>query len=154
MDRQRNQNVAAGEPNGSTGEEGQALFEMALVMMLFLVIFLGVLAVGPRTYSRLAVDTAAYDCATAAVETLDPVRGRFQGATAARDTLNGFRLAPDRVNVQIVAAAWNRGQPVTCVVSYDHGPPMIPFMETLFPNAPSQTRASVSLLIATFKSRW
>jgi hypothetical protein len=140
--------------NGVGNEDGQALYEMALVLMLFLVVFLGVLAVGPRIYARLAVDTAAYDCATAAVETLDPSRGRFQGITAARDTVAGFRLAPERFSVQMVAPSWQRGHPVTCIVTYDHGPSLVPFMNVLFPDAPSQTRASVSLLIATFKSRW
>lgn len=139
---------------GIGNEEGQALYEMALVLGLFLVIFLGILAVGPRIYARLAVDTAAYDCATAAVETLDPERGRFQGTTAASDTLAGFRLDPGRFTVQMYAPQWERGHPLTCVVTYHHGPPPVPLMGVLFPDPPAQTRAGVSLLIATFKSRW
>jgi hypothetical protein len=136
------------------GERGQALFEMALVLMLFLVVLLGVLAVAPRVYARLAVDSAAYDCATAAVETLSPARGRFQGVTAARDTLAGFRLDPARVGVQLLAPEWERGRPLTCIVTYRHGPSPVPWMDALFPGAPATTQAGVSLLIATFKSRW
>lgn len=135
-------------------ESGQALFEMALVMMLFTVILLGLLAVGPRIYVRLAVDTAAYDCATAAVETLSPGRGRFQGSEAARHTLAGFRLSPSQSSVRIVAPKWDRGHPVTCIVSYKHGPALLPFVNVLIPNLPTKTEARVSLLVATFKSRW
>lgn len=136
------------------GERGQALYEMALVLFLFLFVFLGILAVGPRVYVRLAVDTAAYDCATAAVETLDPARGQFQGYTAARSTLQGFRLDPSRATVQVSASTWQRGYPIRCTVVYHHGPSLVPWMDVLFPDAPSHTRADVSLLIATFKSRW
>jgi len=140
--------------NAVGNEDGQALYETALVLLLFLVVFLGILAVGPRVYARLAVDTAAYDCTTAAVETLDPARGRAQGITAARDTVSGFRLAPEQFSIEIVAPTWQRGRPVTCIVTYDHGPSLVPFMNVLFPDAPSRTQARVSLLIATFKSRW
>lgn len=144
------------EQNGfaHSGEDGQALYETALVLFLFLFVFLGIIAVGPRVYVRLAVDTAAYDCATAAVETLDPTRGRFQGYTAARATLQGFRLDPSRAGVQVTAPEWQRGCPVTCIVTYHHGPSFVPWMDVLFGDAPSTTRADVSLLIATFKSRW
>lgn len=135
-------------------EDGQAIFEMALVLMLFLIILVGVMFVGSRVYVRLAVDTAAYDCATAAVETLDPARGQFQGVTAARETLDGFRIDPGRCSVQVSAAQWERAHPVTCVVAYQHAPPPIPLMGAVFPNAASETEASVSLMIATFKSRW
>lgn len=142
------------QPADVRDEEGQALFEMALVLMLFLVVFLGILAVAPRIYTRLAVDTAAYDCATAAVETLDQGRGRFQGATAARETLIGFRLDPERFSTRVVAPEWGRGQPVTCIITYNHGPSLVPWMNSLFGPSPSTTQGRVTLLIATFKSRW
>lgn len=135
-------------------EEGQALYEMALVLFLFLIIFLGILAVGPRVYVRLAVDTAAYDCATAAVGTLNPARGIWQGQAAAMATLVGFRLNPGRFGVQVIAPQWQRGHPVTCVVTYDHGGSIVPWMDVLFGNPPARTQARVSLLIATFGSRW
>lgn len=143
-----------GKGNDKRGEEGQALFEMALVLMLFLLIFLGILAFGPRIYTRLAVDTAAYDCAIAAVGTLDPARGHSQGVTAAHETLTGFRLNPARTSVRVIAPQWERGHPVTCIVSYEHGPLLLPILGQLFPDAPSHTSARVSLLIATFISRW
>lgn len=135
-------------------ERGQALFEMALVMMLFTFIFLGILVVMPRVYVRLAVDTAAYDCATAAAQTLSSGRGIYQGQEAAHQTLVGFRLDPSRSAVRVVAPRWDRGQPLTCVVAYDHGPALLPFMNVLVPNLSARTEARVSLLIATFKSRW
>ena len=138
----------------SKHEQGQALFEMALVMMLFTFIFLGILAVAPRIYVRLAVDTAAYDCATAAAQTLSAWRGVYQGREAAQETLAGFRLNPVRSAVTVVAPKWDRGQPVTCVVGYEHGPALVPFLNVLIPNLPARTEARVSLLIATFKSRW
>lgn len=136
------------------GEEGQALYEMALALMLFLFVFLGIMAVIPRVYVRLAVDTAAYDCAIAAVETLSPERGRMQGYIAARETLEGFRLHPSSFSVEIYAPNWQRGWPVTCRVTYHHGPPLVPLMSTLFPQSYSETRGEVTLLIETFKSRW
>ncbi len=135
-------------------EAGQALYEMALVLFIFLFIFMGILIFAPKVYVRLAVDTAAYDCATAAVETLDPARGQYQGYTAATTTLQGFRLDPSRASVQVSAPEWQRGYPLRCIVTYHHGPSLIPWMDVLFPGAPSTTKASVSLLIATFKSRW
>jgi hypothetical protein len=135
------------------GEEGQALYEMALVLFLFLFVFLGILAFAPRVYVRLAVDTAAYDCATAAVETLDADRGVYQARTAALATLDGFRLDRSRAGVQ-VWGTWQRGHPITCRVTYHHGPSLVPWMDVLFPDAPSTTEAQVSLLVATFKSRW
>ncbi|HIE37974.1 MAG TPA: hypothetical protein EYP77_02710 [Anaerolineae bacterium] len=134
-------------------EGGQALFEMGLTLFFYLIVFLGVLAFAPRVYVRLAVDTAAYDCATAAVETLNPVRGVYQGRTAAMETLNGFRLPASRVKVQIWGV-WARGQPVTCQIGYTHAGSFLPWMDSLFPGAWSKTRGRVTLLVETFKSQW
>lgn len=134
-------------------QRGQALYEMALVLMFFLVIMLGVMHFGPRVYVRLAVDTAAYDCAIASVETLNPDRGRMQGRFAAIETLRGFRLDTSRMEVA-VTGTWARSSPVTCRVTYRHSGSFIPLMDRLFPGAAPETSASTTLLVATFKSRW
>jgi Flp pilus assembly protein TadG len=134
-------------------EDGQALYEMALVLFLLLVIFLGIVHFGPRVYVRLAVDTAAYDCAIASVETLSSTRGRSQGYDAADATLSGFGLNTSRAHVQVVGT-WERASPVTCRVTYHHAGSFLPFVDVLFPGASSTTSAEVTLLVATFKSRW
>ena len=138
---------------GKRDEQGQALYEMALVIFLFLVILVGVIHFGPRVYVRLAVDTAAYDCAIAGVETLDRDRGKWQAWFAARQTLEGFRLDVSRATIQ-VTGTWERSAPVTCAVTYEHSRSFIPLADLLFPNAAPKTSASVTLLTATFKSDW
>ena len=134
-------------------DDGQALYEMALVMFLFLVIMVGVIEFGPRVYVRLAVDTAAYDCATAGVETLDRTRGLRQAHVAANETLKGFRLDTSRATVS-VDGTWERSAPVTCHVTYKHKDTFLPFASLMFPDLAMKTEARVTLLTATFKSKW
>lgn len=135
-------------------EQGQALFEMALVIFLFLWILVGIVVFFPRVYVRLAVDTAAYDCATAGVETLSINRGMRQARIAARETIQGYSLLdPSRFTTQVYGT-WERAAPVTCRVTYRHGASPIPLAHILFPNASPTTSASVTLLTATFKSDW
>jgi Flp pilus assembly protein TadG len=138
---------------GIRQDDGQALYEMALVMFLFLVIMVGVIEFGPRVYVRLAVDTAAYDCATAGVETLDKTRGMRQARVAADETLRGFRLDTSRATVS-VNGTWERSAPVTCQVTYKHKDSFLPFASMMFPDLAAKTEARVTLLTATFKSKW
>ena len=43
---------------GKKSEKGQALFELALVLTLLLVMIAGVMAIGPSSYARIATDAA------------------------------------------------------------------------------------------------
>jgi hypothetical protein len=111
---------------GETGmlfrdHDGQALFELALALTLLLIMMAGVMAIGPLSYVRIAVDTASYDCATAAGRSLDAIQGALQGTIAANETLAGFGLLDSGLaGVSVTTPMnWDRGEDVICLVSYD-----------------------------------
>ncbi len=137
-------------------QDGQALMELALVLTLLMIMIGGVMALGPLTYVRIAVDTASYDCATAAGRSLKPARGAYQGTLAAQETLDGFGLLdPGRAAISVTAqGSWSRGSEVLCTVSYAVPLGQFP-LATLITGETVRTVSSTALgRIETFKASW
>lgn len=132
-------------------ESGQALAELAIVLLLLVIFMGGVMMIGPLVYTHVAVQTAANDCATAAAQTLNAAQGQYQGIAAALESLSSFRIRPSAARVS-VAGAWTRGSPVTCTVNYNANLNWVPAIE-LF-NPPTNVQYSVSLPAQRFKSIW
>lgn len=141
---------------GAADEQGQALYETALVLFLFLVMMIGVVMFGPLVYVRLAVDAASYDCVTAAVEAVSSEnQGHYQGRTAAWQTLQGFSLNPARASVYIWPdGTWRRGARMVCRVEYDLRLSALPGVEAFFPGSDATISASTALAVETLKSAW
>lgn len=127
---------------------GQAIYEMAALLPFFLVIFSGVLYIGPLIFLRVAADTAAYNCASHAGRTLNPVRGYLQGTIAARETLHKAGIRSATVSV---VGSWSRGEPIVCVVEIGYEP-----LTRLasWTGGNLTIRATAITYVETFKSRW
>lgn len=149
-------NVSLGTWNwlrANNSESGQAIFELAIVAALLILMAAGAMWFGLMAYARLAADTASYDCATAASQSLDRNQGFAQGIIAAQETARGFRFSPEDVNIQVIQpAVWDRGQEVSCRVTIHirgNGLPLI----GLF-GEPRPASARTALLIERYKSYW
>jgi len=135
--------------------KGQALYETALVLFLFLVMMIGVVMIGPLVYTRLAVDVACYDCITAAVEAMEEDQGQYQGRTAAWQTLAGYRLDPTRASIYIWPdGTWDRGAQVTCRVTYRLRLGNLPGVSAFFGGGEVIIARSASLDVESYKSKW
>ena len=106
---------------------------------------------GPLVYTHLAVSTAAGDCVTAAAQTLDPQQGRFQGISAAQESLAGFRIRQGAADIR-VTGGWERGEAVTCSVSYTLDLSGVPLLD-YFSVAPN-IQYQVTLPAQQYKSFW
>ena len=136
--------------------DGQALFELALALTLLLIMMAGVMAIGPLSYIRVAVDTASYDCVTAAGRSLDAVQGAYQGVRTAEETLDGFGLLdPSLVGVSVTTPNhWTRGEDVICLVSYDVQLERIPLASWITGEAVRTVSSTAMGRIEQFKSNW
>jgi Flp pilus assembly protein TadG len=136
--------------------DGQALFELALALSLLLVMMAGVMAIGPLSYVRIAVDTASYDCVTAAGRSLDAHQGAYQGVKTAEETLDGFGLlSPSLVGISVTTPNdWTRGEDVVCVVSYDVQLGRIPLASLITGEAVRTVSSTAMGRIEQFKSNW
>ena len=140
----------------SRNRDGQALFELALALTLLLIMMAGVMAVGPLAYVRIAVDTASYDCVTAAGRSLDAYQGAYQGVRTAEETLAGFGLLdPALVAVSVTTPSdWTRGEDVVCLVSYDVQLERIPLASLIAGEAVRTVSSTAIGRIEQFKSNW
>jgi hypothetical protein len=133
---------------------GQALVELALVLPLFLLLIAGAMWFGPQAYAKLASDTISYDCATAASQSLSADLGMKQGRVAAYETARGFRIPPSNVTAMVLPPSdWDRGQPVSCVVSINPYGGGLPLVGSFF-QTPERVTSRTMLLIEIYKSRW
>ena len=140
----------------SRNRDGQALFELALALTLLLIMMAGVMAIGPLAYVRIAVDTASYDCVTAAGRSLDAYQGAYQGVRTAEETLDGFGLLdPALVAVSVTTPSdWTRGEDVVCLVSYDVQLERIPLASLVTGEAVRTVSSTAIGRIEQFKSNW
>lgn len=137
-------------------EDGQALFETALVLPILMVMLIGVILVGPLAYVRLAIDAASYDCVTQAVEAVSSEsQAHYQGRVAALQTIRGYRINPTHATVNIWAdGGWDRGARMVCRVSYDFKASKIPGASLLFAGGDRRLTSETSLSVETLKSDW
>ena len=96
---------------------GDAVLEMAVIVPLLALLLSAAVAMGPYVHITFAVRQAAYDCAVAAVQSLDRAQGYSQGMVAARISFDAYGLAPDLAQIDL-SGAWERGGMVACTVTY------------------------------------
>ena len=140
----------------SQNQEGQALFELSLALTLLLIMMAGVMAIGPLSYVRIAVDTASYDCAIAAGRSLSATQGTYQGIMAANETLDGFGLLDSgRAGVSVTTQNnWNRGEDVICLISYDVRLGQIPLASLITGESVRTVSSTAFGRIEQYKSKW
>jgi len=133
------------------GCRGQAAAEFAITILVLVLIMSGIFIAGALTYVHVGVLTAAEDCAYAAAQSLDPGQSRFQGISAAQETLGSLNLHASSATIT-VASDWRRGAPITCTVGYRVDVAAIPFSENF--GATGNVQYSVALPAQAFKSVW
>ncbi len=132
-------------------EIGQAALEFALGLMVLIVILAGIMTIGPLTYANIGVHTAASDCAFAAAQSLNAEQARFQGISAAQETLGSYSLNASGAAINVMSD-FKRGAPVVCQVAYDLDLGQIPLVGMLNPETHIVSR--VILPAQAFKSTW
>lgn len=136
---------------GIRSQGGQAILELAIVLPILALILGGVIALGPLVYMHIATQQAAYDCAIAAAQSLDPVQGYTQGLYAAQASFGAFNLNPGRAGIS-VRGDWERNGMVACEIIYDVPTEAFPFHAVLSP--PAAVQYSVAVPPHAFKSVW
>lgn len=113
----------------STGENGQALVEMALVLPLFLLLLFGVIEMGRIGYAYITVSNAARVGGRVATigATDSEINSSVQNAATSLDTVN---LA---INITPTQALRLSGQEVTVQVTYPVQL-VIPIISNVIPN--------------------
>jgi hypothetical protein len=131
---------------------GQTYVEFLLAMPLLLLILGGVIAFGQLIYTRLATEAAAWSGGRHAVATLDADQGVFQGQQAARYTLDGFALNPNRAKVSVKEiGGWGRGAMIFTQVCYDAPQLTLPYADVF---GPQQVCSDQFLPVYLWKSKW
>ncbi|MEO6060623.1 MAG: hypothetical protein ABIQ99_01640 [Thermoflexales bacterium] len=133
------------------GEAETAEFSLAIVPLLILVMLIAVSTlVRP---AQLPVFFAARECARAASVSLNHNIALQQGIEAAANSLRGNSLSTTRASVSVWAdGAWQRGDPVTCRVSYRIDVSRLPLVGAVFGVVDAEAEASAR--IEPGKSRW
>lgn len=134
-----------------SGQSGQAAAEFAMTILVLVLIMSGIFVAGALTYVHVGILTAAQDCAFAAAQSLDPGQSRFQGISAAQETLASLNLHASSATIS-VASNWRRGAPVICTVGYKVDVSAIPFSENF--GVSGNVKYSVALPAQAFKSVW
>lgn len=133
------------------GQSGQAAVELAIALMVLILLMGGVLALGPIIYTHVAINTAAYDCAVAAAQSLNPEQSRYQGITAAQETLARQNIRASAAQIGVYSD-WQRGSPVVCQVQYQVNLDDVPLVNYF--NIDPVINYRVALPAQTFKSVW
>ena len=135
----------------SFSQQGQAAVETAILLLVMVVLLSGAMTIGPLTYTHVGVLTAAENCAIAAAQTLDPSQGRYQGISAAQETLAAYRLRAASAGISVFST-WERGAPVECTVEYEVDLSSIPLAGMFNPE--THVYYTVVLPAQSFKSVW
>jgi Flp pilus assembly protein TadG len=133
------------------GEAETAEFTLAIVPLLILVMLIAVTTlIRP---AQLPVFFAARECARAASVSLNQAIALQQGIEAAANSLRGNSLSTAQASVSVWSdGAWQRGDPVTCRVSYQIDVSRVPMVGAVFGVVASEAEASAR--IEPGKSRW
>lgn len=133
------------------GEAETAEFTLAIVPLLLLVMLIAVTTlIRP---AQLPVFFAARECARAASVSLNQNIALQQGIEAAASSLRGNSLSTAQASVSVWAdGAWQRGDPVTCRVSYQMDVSRVPMVGGVFGVVAAEAEASAR--IEPGKSRW
>lgn len=142
------------QPNCRTTESGQAMIEMLMLIMGFIIIIAGIIYFGRVLYADIAVQVASYDCARAAVETLDVNRGPNQARQAAYTTLAGWQVNSDHAWTMVSYEPWDRGSRVSCRVNYRVPVGNIPGASLIFGSNPPMVAGATTIRVEQYKSRW
>jgi hypothetical protein len=132
------------------GEDSSFEFTVAITPIVLMILLIGFASVVRS--AQMPVWSAASECAREAVATETEDIGRQQGERAARDSLIGYYINPDPVDVEILGD-WTPESLVTCRVSYDIDVAgIVGFEEMTSGRVP--VSAQVSLRVEPHKSRW
>ena len=139
-------------------ERGQASVELLLVIPVLFFLIIAVVFFGRILYTRIALDSATYDCARSAVESLRRERGTEQGAYAGWNTLEGFYLdasdAEFGIQHTIGYGRWYRGTDVTCYARYNVRVGDLPFAGLLYPGQAVPLYSQIRLQVERYASFW
>jgi len=96
----------------------QALIEFVLLTPLFLLLFVGVAALGLVVRTDGAVSAVASEAARAAALASTPAAAVTAGRTRAGDVAQGYGLDPNQVIVNVDTSAFGRGGEVGTTADY------------------------------------
>jgi Flp pilus assembly protein TadG len=97
---------------------GQALVEFVLVTPLFLLLIVGVMALGVVVRTDGAVSAIATEAARAAALASTPAAAVTAGRTRGGDVAQGYGLDPNQVTVNVDTSAFGRGGEVGTTADY------------------------------------
>jgi Flp pilus assembly protein TadG len=139
-------------------ERGQASVELLLVIPVLFFMVVAVVFFGRILYVRIALDSATYDCARSAVESLRYHRGIEQASYAGWNTLSGFYLdasdAEFRVSYTVGYGRWYRGTEVTCHAQFNVRVDDLPFVGALYPGRAIPLHSTTTLQVERYASYW
>jgi Flp pilus assembly protein TadG len=96
----------------------QSLVEFALVSPLFLVVFVGVAALGLVARTDGAVSAVASEAARAAALASNPTAAIATGQTRGAEVASGYGLDPSRVTVRVDTSGFGRDGEVWATADY------------------------------------
>lgn len=99
-------------------ERGQTMVEFALVVPILCVVLFGILQFGALYNDYVTLTDATRVGARKAIVSKYEVNPEAAAEAAARNSASG--LDPDKLDIVVSAAAWERGQPVTVVATYPY----------------------------------
>jgi len=102
----------------SRGARAQALVEFVLVMPLFLLLIVGVTALGLVVRTDGAVSAVASEAARSAALASSPAAAVTAGKTRGGDVAQGYGLNPNQVMVNVDTSAFGRGGEVGTTADY------------------------------------
>lgn len=139
-------------------ERGQASVELVLILPVLFFMVLAVVFFGRIIYARIALDSATYDCARSAVESLRYHRAIEQASYVGWNTLSGFYLDASDVEFGISHAIgygrWYRGTEVTCSARLNVRVDDLPFVGLLYSGRAVPLYSRTTLQVERYASYW
>lgn len=103
---------------GGTGERGQALVELALVIPLLLILAFGVIGVSRIIQAQMAVSAVAREAARAAALANTPAEASSDGMARGQDVAAGYGLSPASLQLSVDPGSLARGSTVQASAHY------------------------------------
>ena len=110
------------------GESGGALVEAALVLPVVVVLASGVVMAGRVAHARIGVEAAARESGRALAQAESRASGLAEARARALDAARGYGLDGGRLEVELEAGSFERGQAVRARVSYRVGLAELPLL--------------------------
>ncbi len=135
---------------------GQSVMAEFLIVILVAALFLGIAMFLTKIRpAQVSVAAAARTCARQAGVSLNQARDVYQGQVAAYSVLQSAHLDPDRAQVTITPLGpWERFGQVQCRVEYTVNLRAVPFLRLFAPGSGLKLRATYTVSLDRYKSRW